>query len=63
MLMFLAGVATGSALSYVCLLLFNLLLQAMEKSPMAITWWQVLPLGVWIGISLVILMRQSPFGD
>jgi len=63
MIMFVVGASAGSALGYLCLLLFNLLLRTMEKSPITITWWQVLPFGIWIGISLVILMRQSPFGD
>ena len=63
MIMFLSGLAAGSALSYLCLLLFNLICRAIEKPPIMITWWQVLPLGIWIGISLAILTRQSPFGD
>ena len=61
--MFLAGFAAGSALSYICLLLFNLICRVFEKVPITITWWQVLPLGIWIGISFAILTRQSPFGD
>jgi hypothetical protein len=63
MLMFLVGVAAGSALSYLCLLLFNLICRMIEKPPIAITWWQVLPMGIWVGISYAILTRQSPFGD
>lgn len=60
---FLVGTALGSGFGYLLLLFFDQVSRWLGKPVMAITWAQVLPIGVLIGISTAINMYRPPLGD
>ncbi len=60
---FIIGAVAGSGLSYLLLLLTNVFSRLLDKPLIRITWGQVLPLGILIGLALALNMLNTPFGD
>lgn len=60
---FLVGLGLGSGFGYLALLLYNLVLRWLDKPSIAITWGQVLPLGILMGLGIAINMVNNIFGD
>ena len=60
---FIIGAMAGSGLIYLLLLMTNVFYRLLDKPLIPITWGQVLPVGVLIGLALALNMLNHPFGD
>ena len=60
---FIIGGVAGSGLIYLLLLLTNVFYRLLDKPLIPISWGQVLPLGIFIGLGIALNMLNNPFGD
>jgi len=57
------GFALGYGLSYLMMWLFNWAVRLVDKTPVAMTPWSGVPLGILLGLSMGINFMNPPFGD
>lgn len=59
----LIGFVAGCGIDYLGLVVFNWLCQWIDKEPVKVTFWSILPLGVLLGLSMAVNMINPPLGD